>query len=151
MSALIRKDELAVSPVIATILMVAITVVLAAVLYVMVSGLIAPPGLPPQAMGVSITRSADGTNWTVVIAHVPVGLTASGTTLSVQNTGGAIALAATAFESLAYASDGAVYIGDGDATVEAAERLLISTATYPTGYRVEISDGRNLLYAGNLQ
>ncbi len=40
MRAIIRKDELAVSPVIATILMVAITVVLAAVLYVMVSGLI---------------------------------------------------------------------------------------------------------------
>ena len=40
MKAIIRKDEQAVSPVIATILMVAITVVLAAVLYVMVSGLI---------------------------------------------------------------------------------------------------------------
>ncbi len=40
MKAIIRKDESAVSPVIATILMVAITVVLAAVLYVMVSGLI---------------------------------------------------------------------------------------------------------------
>ena len=37
---LIRKDQEAVSPVIATILMVAITVVLAAVLYVMVSGLL---------------------------------------------------------------------------------------------------------------
>lgn len=36
----IRRNEKAVSPVIATILMVAITVVLAAVLYVMVSGLI---------------------------------------------------------------------------------------------------------------
>src|SRR3990172_3283826 len=40
MKAIIRKDEQAVSPVIATILMVAITVVLAAVLYVMVSGLL---------------------------------------------------------------------------------------------------------------
>jgi flagellin-like protein len=39
----IRKDEEAVSPVIATILMVAITVVLAAVLYIMVIGL-APSG-----------------------------------------------------------------------------------------------------------
>src|SRR6266545_3454704 len=39
MQSIIRKDEAAVSPVIATILMVAITVVLAAVLYVMVSGL----------------------------------------------------------------------------------------------------------------
>src|SRR5207249_8605391 len=44
MHPLIRKDETAVSPVIATILMVAITVVLAAVLYVMVSGLITPVG-----------------------------------------------------------------------------------------------------------
>ncbi len=43
MKTIIRKDEEAVSPVIATILMVAITVVLAAVLYVMVSGLIGGP------------------------------------------------------------------------------------------------------------
>lgn len=41
---LVRKDERGVSPVIATILMVAITVVLAAVLYVMVTGLLAGPG-----------------------------------------------------------------------------------------------------------
>jgi flagellin-like protein len=57
----VRKDERAVSPVIATILMVAITVVLAAVLYVMVSGLIGPTGggnptwpsppLPPSGPG----------------------------------------------------------------------------------------------------
>jgi len=40
----VRKDREGVSPVIATILMVAITVVLAAVLYVMVSGLISGPG-----------------------------------------------------------------------------------------------------------
>ncbi|TLZ50942.1 MAG: type IV pilin [Methanobacteriota archaeon] len=39
-----RKDERGVSPVIATILMVAITVVLAAVLYVMVTNLIGDPG-----------------------------------------------------------------------------------------------------------
>src|SRR3989475_11468709 len=44
MKSVIQKDEAAVSPVIATILMVAITVVLAAVLYVMVSGLITPVG-----------------------------------------------------------------------------------------------------------
>jgi flagellin-like protein len=40
----LRRSRLGVSPVIATILMVAITVVLAAVLYVMVSGLIGPTG-----------------------------------------------------------------------------------------------------------
>src|SRR6266581_3010463 len=62
MQSIIRKDEEAVSPVIATILMVAITVVLAAVLYVMVSGLITGPGSTPTAMGVSTQPSSDGTN-----------------------------------------------------------------------------------------
>jgi flagellin-like protein len=40
---LLRPNKKAVSPVIGTILMVAITVVLAAVLYVMVTGLVGPP------------------------------------------------------------------------------------------------------------
>jgi flagellin-like protein len=151
MKAIIRKDEQAVSPVIATILMVAITVVLAAVLYVMVSGLLVGPGSGPRSMGISITRSADGTNWTLVIATVPTGITTSGTLLTILNSGGAIALVAEAFNSLSYATDGAVFVGDGDSTVEASERLLISTATYPTGYRVEISDGVGLLFSGTLQ
>lgn len=44
-----KYDEKGVSPVIATILMVAITVVLAAVLYVMVMGLTVEPNPPPKA------------------------------------------------------------------------------------------------------
>jgi len=57
----IRKDDKAVSPVIATILMVAITVVLAAVLYVMVTGLLAGPGATkPQVTFDQAT--ADGAN-----------------------------------------------------------------------------------------
>ncbi len=43
----IRKDEEGVSPVIATILMVAITVVLAAVLYIMVITMTGPGRVPP--------------------------------------------------------------------------------------------------------
>ena len=43
----IRKDEEAVSPVIATILMVAITVVLAAVLYIIVMSITPPQDIPP--------------------------------------------------------------------------------------------------------
>src|SRR2546430_9833105 len=67
MKSIIRKDEAAVSPVIATILMVAITVVLAAVLYVMVSGLLTPTGQGPRVMGVNICPPGDGTNWTLLI------------------------------------------------------------------------------------
>src|SRR2546422_3186665 len=71
MKSIIRKDEAAVSPVIATILMVAITVVLAAVLYVMVSGLLTPTGQGPRVMGVNIGTSGDGTNWTLLITTTP--------------------------------------------------------------------------------
>jgi flagellin-like protein len=58
----IRKDAEAVSPVIATILMVAITVVLAAVLYVMVLGFGTGGGGTP---GLSVTKTANaaGTGW----------------------------------------------------------------------------------------
>jgi len=51
----VRKDREGVSPVIATILMVAITVVLAAVLYVMVSGLIVTTEIKPL-----VTLRGDG-------------------------------------------------------------------------------------------
>src|SRR2546423_3635189 len=82
MKSVIRKDEAAVSPVIATILMVAITVVLAAVLYVMVSGLISGPGGTPQSMGISASRSPDGTNWVLLVSSTPTGKVYTTTTLS---------------------------------------------------------------------
>src|SRR5437016_9300502 len=67
MKSVIRKDEAAVSPVIATILMVAITVVLAAVLYVMVSGLITPVGgNKPLVTFTAVTQSSG--NATIAVA-----------------------------------------------------------------------------------
>src|SRR2546425_11763613 len=88
MKSIIRKDEAAVSPVIATILMVAITVVLAAVLYVMVSGLLTPTGQGPRVMGVNIGTSGDGTNWTLLITTTPSGLTTSAVKLTITTSGG---------------------------------------------------------------
>jgi len=64
MNAIIRKDERAVSPVIATILMVAITVVLAAVLYVMVSGLITPVGGNKPLVTFSSASKVNAVTWT---------------------------------------------------------------------------------------
>ena len=69
MKAIIRKDEQAVSPVIATILMVAITVVLAAVLYVMVSGLLTGPGPTKPFVTFSTAQLAQG-NATISVAQV---------------------------------------------------------------------------------
>ena len=63
------KDS-GVSPVIATILMVAITVVLAAVLYVMVSGFTHSPGTTNSA-GLSTSNTGVG-NWTITVDKVSV-------------------------------------------------------------------------------
>ena len=60
----IRKDKEGVSPVIATILMVAITVVLAAVLYVMVIGI----GTPPELAGAGSWTEVEAVSETEGIA-----------------------------------------------------------------------------------
>ncbi len=62
-----RRKDSAVSPVIATILMVAITVVLAAVLYVMVGGFTHNPGTA-NSVGLSPTNETYG--WNVQIVKV---------------------------------------------------------------------------------
>jgi len=60
-----RKNEEAVSPVIATILMVAITVVLAAVLYVMVLNFIIPHA-PGTLIGTAPGSNANDHTWSVI-------------------------------------------------------------------------------------
>src|SRR2546421_8859131 len=120
MKSIIRKDEAAVSPVIATILMVAITVVLAAVLYVMVSGLLTPTGQGPRVMGVNIGRSGDGTNWTLLITTTPTGLTTSAVKLTITTGGGANTVVNNiAFSSLTstnWNTNKAQFIGSGGST-----------------------------------
>jgi archaeal type IV pilus assembly protein PilA len=74
-----RKSKRGVSPIIATILLVAITVVLAAVLYVLVSGLTKTGASVPYQLGMSpSSQSGSGATWTDVIALSPTsGLTTS--------------------------------------------------------------------------
>jgi flagellin-like protein len=62
-----RKNEEAVSPVIATILMVAITVVLAAVLYVLVLTLIDVDG---KIGAIVLDKDSTATNWTLKVVTV---------------------------------------------------------------------------------
>jgi len=65
-----RKDKSAVSPVIATILMVAITVVLAAVLYVMVMGFGGGSSSTPTASLNDIKNSDNGTTASIYTVSV---------------------------------------------------------------------------------
>src|SRR2546426_5142436 len=95
MRSIIHKDEQAVSPVIATILMVAITVVLAAVLYVMVSGLISGPGGTPTAWGVNIGKSGDQSNWTLTFTSIPSSAATSSVFITIRNAAGAAVTGAT--------------------------------------------------------
>lgn len=62
-----RRREEAVSPVIATILLVAITVVLAAVLYILVIG--ATQGIGSNVM-IAMTKSSTDTNWTFTVQSI---------------------------------------------------------------------------------
>ena len=93
---IIRKDEKAVSPVIATILMVAITVVLAAVLYVMVTGLIGGGGGTAAPALTFTTDTPSAGVWTAEVAvSRAVGLSSYKISL-INMTSGAIIIPETA-------------------------------------------------------
>jgi flagellin-like protein len=101
MKAIIRKDEQAVSPVIATILMVAITVVLAAVLYVMVSGLISgPTSTKPVITFTTPAVSSQGWTFGVAGATPIVAIGSYKINLQVDGTGATTAVALAAAMSL---------------------------------------------------
>jgi len=144
----IRHDRKGVSPVIATILLVAITVVLAAVLYVMVSGLLTPVGNGPQIMGVVLSKTGDGKNWSLEIASTPLGLTPGSVHLQLISPGGQTAVY-KAFSALSWPADGAAYFGNGTAIV-AGDRLLVDAVRYPIDYQVLISS-TTILYSGTLR
>lgn len=82
-----KNRERGVSPIIATILLVAITVVLAAVLYVLVSGLTKTGASTPYSMGFAEqSASGSGTTWQVVLSISPTtGLTTGAVGLQVLN------------------------------------------------------------------
>ncbi len=150
---LVRKDEDAVSPVIATILMVAITVVLAAVLYVMVSAfLIGPP--PITTMGVSIRQR--GENWSVEVIQTPTNAVPSSTYLSISDANGVLKLVRTPWSSLSAANWNTYHAAYEDANpsnpaIATGDSLLISSAAYAAGCTVTISSESSQLATGRLQ
>ena len=69
---ILYKKEKGVSPVIATILMVAITVVLASAVYLMVSGYIGSAPSKPVALGVSPSTNATATEFLITSGNISV-------------------------------------------------------------------------------
>ena len=140
-----RTDDGAVSPVIATILLVAITVILAGVLYVMVSGILRPTGNTPRVMGIVKDKTADGTNWTLTVVSTPLGISTSEVRLTIIAPNGATNVS-KAFSVLSYGTDGAAFLGSGS-TVGIGDRLEISALRYGAYYQVQIADPTSVLYS----
>jgi len=156
---LIRKDEEAVSPVIATILMVAITVVLAAVLYVMVSGLLGGGG-GGAAKSVGFSPASAGNNWTLTVASVSAsGISYATTTFKIYDTNGApvstnllsvIMGSPTTGQCTNWAVKKVCYVptGSGQVEVKVGDRLLAEKTTYLASYRWELLDASSILANG---
>lgn len=86
----LRPNKNAVSPVIGTILMVAITVVLAAVLYVMVTGLVTSPGDTKPTVSLSAGTWSGGTSVVSITSVSTSTLDVSGLTFQVVAQNGTI-------------------------------------------------------------
>ncbi len=153
---LIRKDQEAVSPVIATILMVAITVVLAAVLYVMVSGLLGG-GSTTTAKSVGLSPQSGATNWTLLVSSVSTsGISLTGATFSIFDQNGNPKLSSKALSDLAlpgsWTANKVTYLKKGaEADIVVGARLNIDKVTYPANYKYELADATSILATGTLQ
>ena len=153
MKAIVRKNDEAVSPVIATILMVAITVVLAAVLYVMVSGLITTPQTSQQ-IGAAVTSSGDGTSWIVTFTSVPTGLGLNTTYLTLTTTSGAgTNVTALGLGTLIAPTTyhGVKYYASSASSVSANDRLVIVKTAFPSGTGFSITQTGGTLATGTLR
>jgi flagellin-like protein len=130
-----RKNEEGVSPVIATILMVAITVVLAAVLYVMVLGIGGPGSVTPT---IAMTRSTTATQWVYTVTAIS-GATAiqqSDVFVQLKGNGTSTFLIQTVLLSTATGSHGFVYsAASAGTTISVGDvfTLLKSPSGYTTG------------------
>jgi len=153
MKTIIRKDEEAVSPVIATILMVAITVVLAAVLYVMVSGLLGPGTTTKPVITFGAVTLGSGTA-TFAIADTSQAVSYSNykVNLKVNTTfGSAKALAASGTQTAMGTILGDAYtvtyqdVG-GDNTVNAGDQFTVGGLQSQTTYQFLLlwSDGSQI-------
>ncbi len=146
----IRKDRKAVSPVIATILMVAITVVLAAVLYVMVSGLVQGPGDIPQPIGISVSGTlAGGTQWKLTIASSPSEPLVADVLFVLIDADTGLPTSATLANigSLPNATWNDV---DASGTVSAGDYIGLEKAIYGAGTQYQLIVGESLAASGTL-
>ena len=144
----ILENEKGVSPVIAVILMVAITVVLAAVLYVMVTGLIGGGGQAKPVVSFTQTRIESGTV-IIDIADIDRQFTLDNFGMLLRNDSNAVGSQDPIVSGPPGATSGNATVtfedlpGDGQGYVSAGDRFTM------TGFRVSSSYELTLLYRGD--
>ncbi len=138
-----KKGKRGVSPIIATILLVAITVVLAAVLYILISGLTKGPGNTPLGSALAVGPATEGVNgsantYTFSIVSASGGLILNNLQFQVQNpSGGVVTLASptiivtglTGAGVASYNMATGVWSAGGTLTVTNAMHIVLQTTT----------------------
>ncbi len=145
-----KKNDTGVSPVIATILMVAITVVLAAVLYVMVMNINTNPDLTTP-LGLNL-QARNTTSVTLIVSSAPTEALITGSTISMLVSGTPVAVtnvrvydAATLIATYEGASGTWTYSGD-----ETADTAKFAPGTSILIYSASgISTGDSLLFSSS--
>lgn len=133
----IRRDEEAVSPVIATILMVAITVVLAAVLYIMVTGMTSGPSTLDSVGG---TLNSVSNGWTFTCTSGTKDFPESSTYVQVVSETGALVTNRTLISAMDGSESANVtwYDNNADGKLNAGDSLFIDGGA--TGETVQSDD-----------
>ncbi len=158
------QDRTAMIVVIVVVLVVVGSIGVSALLYVMVSGLIQGPSYTPIAIGATISRSADGTNWTITFISVPTNVNPSVTSFGLTAANGIQAMPDTPLISLGGSmvflstSLGSLYVrynGQTGGAVTAGDSITVGTATSlfisTTGFQGRITFAGGILWSGTFQ
>ena len=142
MRSLSRSQE-GVSPVIAVILLVAITVVLASVVYIMVSNMVI---VNPQGVGqLSATYQHTGANWTISITTAAPGLAMQDVLFQTRGLSGTFVISPVLLKDYPGFTD-EVPVGQ----LSPSDSLTIPYATHPSGSTFTFMNGQTVLFEGTL-
>lgn len=156
------------APVGLIVVIIVVAVVAVSIAAYAIASLMATPTLPPfsgpKAVGVIVTQTPDGTNWTLTFTSVPTGMSPATTYLALMSPSGSTLLPATPLSgmsgmmSMMGSSDRLYmeYSGGMMSTVSAGDTVHIGTTfagsmTSTVGCQVQISVTGAILYMGTLQ
>jgi len=124
--------------------MLAITVVLASVMYLTVSQLMPPAPQTPQPMGVVVQKA--GANWVIIIASVSTGTSPRFVYMEISDPDGTPIVPFTPFSNYTGFMD-----SNPNGTLNAGDRILLPLQDYQDGCLITIKDDQKMLYQGVLR